>query len=420
MAFAHQTKIILPNGKLYCSDIVIKFFMFIRSAFIFISLFLSVASFCQKQISEADAVSMAVKNSKNISASDLVIKQQKQLLKSSINLPNPEVFVESPTGNFYTGSVTQSIEFPTVYGKQYQLQKQRIGLAEKEKAVTEAEIKYQVKQLYLLLQYADTLQKQLFIQDTVYESISISAGRQFDAGQIDYLQKVFTETQYGEIHNQYLQSQLNVSNLQSQLQFLTGMQEPFRAVQLTSQLMNIAAQQDSVALAANPTMELYKQTQNVSEKNIELQKNKALPGLAFGYFNQGERSTPVGNRFRFGITVPLWFWQYKGNINAAKTELEINKQKTNGMQQQLSVQMIQAQNELAINEQSLKYYQTTGIKKGNEMINTAKRFFESGETDYINYLRNINDAWSIQLKYLEAIRNYNQSILSIKYLKGEL
>jgi len=394
--------------------------MFIRSAFIFISLFLSVSSFCQKQIAAADAVSMAVKNSKNISASDLVIKQQKQLLKSSINLPNPELFAESPTGNFYTASITQSIEFPTVYGKQYQLQKQRIGLAEKEKTVTEAEIKYQVKQLYLLLQYADTLQKQLYIQDTVYAGITTSAARQFDAGQIDYLQKVYTETQYGEIHNQYLQSQINVSNLQSQMQFLTGLQEPFRAVQLTSQLMDVSVQKDSTALASNPTIELYQHTQIISQKNIELQKNKALPGLAFGYFNQGERSTPVGNRFRFGITVPLWFWQYKGNINAAKTELEIKKQKTKGLQQQLSVQMIQAQNELAINEQSLKYYQTTGIKKANEIISTAKRFFESGENDYINYLRNINDAWSIHLKYLEAIRNYNQSILSIKYLTGTL
>ena len=394
--------------------------MFIRSTLIFISLFLSVVSFCQKQISEADAVSMAVKNSKNISASDLGIKEQKQLLKSTINFPNPEVFIESPTGNFYTGNITQSIEFPTVYSKQYKLQKQRIGLAEKEKVVTEAEIKYQVTQLYLLLQYADTLHKQLYIQDTVYAGIATSASRQFDVGQIDYLQKIFTETQYGEIHNQYLQSQINVSNLQSQLQFLTGLREPFRAMQLTSQWMDVEVQKDSAALIYNPSILLYKQTQKISQKNIDLQKNKALPGLAFGYFNQGERSTPISNRFRFGFTAPLWFWQYKGNINAAKTEFEIAKQKTNGLQQQLSVQLIQAQNELAINGQSLKYYQTTGIKKANEIINTAKRFFASGENDYINYLRNINDAYSIQLKYLEAIRNYNQSILSIKYLTGTL
>ena len=394
--------------------------MFIRSTLLFISLVLSITSFSQQLISEEDAVSMVLKNSKNISAYDLVIKQQKQLLKSSFNIPNTEIFIESPTGNFYTSSITQSIEFPTVYGKQYQLQKQRIGLAQKQKVITETEIKYQIKQLYLLLQYADTFYKQLYIQDTVYAGIATSAGRQFDAGQIDYLQKLFTETKYGEIHNQYLQAQISVSNLQMQLQFLTALQVPFRTTQLTSQLINIEVLQDSAAFVYNPTLQLYKQTQTISQKNIELQKSKALPGLAFGYFNQGERSTPTTNRFRFGITVPLWFGQYFGNINAAKTELEITIQKTKGFQQELSVQLIQAQNDLAINQQSLNYYQNTGIKKANEIITTAKRFFASGETDYINYLRNINDAFSIQFKYLESIRNYNLSILSIKYLTGTL
>ena len=396
--------------------------MFTRILIIFISLFSTVAVHSQKIISAAEAVSLAVKNSKNISAAGLAVIQQRQLLKGSFNLPNPEVFAESPTGNFYTASITQSIEFPSVYGKQYQLQKQRIGLAEKEKILTEAEVKYQVTQLYLLLQYTDTLQKQLYIQDTLYERISNFAGRQFDAGQINYLQKLFTETQYGEIHNQYLQAQLNTGNLYSQLQYLTGLHEALKTAPLNSDQQGYgnSGTIDSSLLISNPSIQLYRQTERISEKNIQLQKNKALPGLAFGYFNQGERSTPTANRFRFGITVPIWFWQYKGNISAAKTELEVNRQRTNGLQQQLFIQLSQAQNELLINTQALQYYKTTGTIKADEIITTSKRFLESGENDYINYLRNINDAYTIKLKYLEAIRNYNQSILSIKYLTGTL
>lgn len=395
--------------------------MFKRIVIVFTGLLLITNVYSQKIISEADAVSMAVKNSRNISAAGLSVLQQKQLLKSSINLPNPDVFIESPTGKFYTGSVTQSTEFPSVYSKQYQLQKQRVVLAEKEKGLTENEVKFQVKQLYLLLQYAVALQQKYYVQDTVYERISKAAGRQFDAGQIDYLQKIFAETQYGEIHNQYLQSQLTITYLQSQLQYLTALPDTFIAEPLsTNPAIDFKVTNDSAAFAANPTLQIFNQAGIIAQKNIALQKAKALPGLAFGYFNQGERNTPIANRFRVGFTVPLWFGQYKSNINAAKTEWEINKQKVNGLQQQLSVQLIQAQNELAINTQSLIYYQSTGIKKATEIIITAKRFFESGENDYINYLRNINDAYSIQLKYLEAIRNYYQGILSIKYLKGTL
>ena len=395
--------------------------MFKRIVIVLIGLLLITNAYSQKIISEIDAVSMAVKNSRNISAAGLSVLQQKQLLKSSINLPNPEVFIESPTGNFYTGSITQSTEFPTVYSRQYQLQKQRILLAEKERGLTENEVKFQVKQLYLLLQYTAAQQQQLYVQDTVYERISKAASRQFDAGQIDYLQKIFAETQYGEIHNQYLQAQLTISSLQSQFQYLTGLQETFVVMPLnTSLVIDFTITNDSSVFTANPSIQIFNQAELIAQKNIELQKAKTLPGLAFGYFNQGEKSTPIFNRFRFGLTVPLWFGQYKSNINAAKTEWEINKQKTTGLTQQLFVQLIQAQNELAIYTQSLKYYQTIGIKKANEIITTARRFFDSGEKDYINYLRNINDAYSIQLKYLEANKNYNQSILSIKYLTGTL
>ncbi|MFC4233331.1 TolC family protein [Parasediminibacterium paludis] len=395
--------------------------MFKRIFIPFVSLFLVINSNGQKPISEADAVNMALKNSRNISAAALSVLQQKQLLKSTINLPNPEVFIESPTGNFYTGSITQSIEFPTVYGKQYQLQKQKIVLAEKEKGVSENDVKLQVKQLYLLLQYAVALQQQLFVQDTVYQRISTAGGRQFDAGQIDYLQKTVAESQYGEVHNQYVQAQISITNLQSQLQYLTGSQEVFTVFPLdNNQLTNKVVPTDSTLFDTNPSLQIANQNTIISQNNIDLQKAKALPGLALGYFNQGERSTPIGNRFRFGFTVPLWFGQYKSNIAAAKTELDINKQKVNGLQQQLSVQLLQAQNELAVYTQSLQYYQTTGLKKANEIITTAKRLFDNGQNDYIGYLRNINDAYSIQLKYLEAIKNYNLSVLSIKYLTGTL
>ena len=382
---------------------------------------ISLHVFSQNTISVTDLVSMALKNSRNVSASTLAVMQQKQLLKGSFNLPNPEVFIESPTGNFYTGSITQSFEFPTVYSKQRQVQKQMIVLAEKEKLLTENEIKFEVKRLYLALQYEAALQQQLYVQDTVYLKITSAAARQFDAGQINYLQKISTETTYGEIHNQFVQSQLRYNNLQKQLQFISGYTEKL-AVDSLKVFNNGYAYEtiDSAAFVSNASLQIINQNTIIAETNILLQKAKALPGFAVGYFNQGERNTPFQNRFRLGITVPLWFAQYRSNINAAKTAFEISKQKANGLQQQSTVQLLQAQNEFAVTAQALNYYENVGVKKASEIISTARRFFENGENDYIDYLRNINDAYLILLKYPEAIKNYNQTILNIQYLKGTL
>jgi cobalt-zinc-cadmium efflux system outer membrane protein len=377
----------------------------------------------QIHLTEEDAVSKALKNSKNVAAALLVIQQQQQLSKTTFNIPNPEVFVESPTGLFYTGNVTQALAFPTVYAKQYQLQKQQIGLAESEKNLTSAQVGYQVRLLYLKIQYTDSLRDQLYLQDTIYSKLVNSAQRLFDAGQIDYFQKTVVETQYGEVHNQYEQAWLSYASLVNQLKYIADIKDsltisPFKAYPIPQNSLLLS--KDTALINQNTELLISKQTEAVSKKKLELQRNKALPGLAFGYFNQGNRNTPTNLRFRFGVTVPLWFWQYKGNIDAAKTELAVSQQRSAGLQQQLFLQLLQANNELALNNQSLTYYQNTGLKKSNAIISTARRLLASGENDYISFLRNINDAYNIRLKYLEAIKNYNQSILTINYLSGKL
>ena len=379
-------------------------------------------AFSQTVLTVDEAVEKAIKTNRNLSAANQTIIQQKQLVKSAVNLPNPEFFWESPTGSFYTGSITQSFEFPTVYGKQVQLQKQQVLIAEKDKFRMQTDVAYQVRVLYLAIQYTKSLQQELQIQDSVYDQLQKASQRQFDAGQIDFLQKTFAENEYGELHNQWLQATTTLSSLLSQLQYLTGMEEIVSTSSLevfpipeNSMIIN-----DSSALEQNPTVSLLRQEMEVSQKNVALQKNKALPGLAFGYFNQGERDTKTSLRFRFGLTIPLWFWQYKSNIQAAKTGVVIAEEKTKGFTQQLNYELLQAKNEMKISYQSYSYYQQTGLPKTDEILTTAKRFFESGETDYINYLRNISPAYQTKFKFIESINNLNHSIITINYLTGKL
>ena len=396
--------------------------MFKKSIVALSIFFIANAASAQLLLSEAEAVARTLANSKNIYAASLQVKQQEQMLKASFNLPNPEFFWESPTGNFYTGSITQSIEFPTVYNNQYRLQKQQVGVAQKEKQVTEAALKYRVKTLYLEAQFNDSMVKQLYRQDTIYENIKLSALRQFNAGQIDYLQQLYAETQYGEIHNQYQQAVSRTRSAKAQLQWVTGMNEVIAVTPLIVFIAPVSSDgyPDSSALISNPSIQLLLQQQAAAKQNIALQKSKALPGLALGYFNQGERDSKWFNRFRFGVTIPLWVGQYKGNISAAKTAQEVIQNKQAGLQQDLSAQVINAGSEMQSNWLAVQYYQQTGLQKAQDIITTSRRFFESGEIDFINLMRNNNEAYSIYQKYLQAVRSYNLSVINHQYLMGQL
>ena len=158
----------------------------------------------------------------------------------------------------------------------------------------------------------------------------------------------------------------------------------------------------------------------INRKTIEVEKANALPGFMVGYYNQSTRETNLAYRWRVGLSIPLWAGQYKSRIAAAQTGQEVARQRTEAQTQLLSVDLQAAQGEVVKFQNSLNFYETVALQQANDIINTARRFFESGQTDYINFLRTTNDAYQIRLRYLETMRSYNQSILTINYLKGTL
>ncbi|MCU0419274.1 MAG: TolC family protein [Cyclobacteriaceae bacterium] len=373
----------------------------------------------QNVISEQAALDSTMKYSPLLKSAELQVKQSNYLRKSSFNLSNPEVIAESPTGEFYAVGILQSIEFPTVYIKQGQLLKQQSLLSEKGKALTVNEIKRLIRSVYLNTQYSWQLSKQLKYQDSLYNQIYLSAKRQFEVGVIDYLAKTFAESQYGEVHNQFVQAEnTHKANVQ-QLKLYTGMSAELNVSPLIK-LSALTVQADTSSVTQSPFVQYARQNQLVSQKQVSLERNRVLPGLVFGYLNQGAKETETYYRFRVGFTVPLWFWQYNGNIKAAKTGLQIAEQQTRVQQQQLTADLQTAISEYNSAQQAVAYYEASGLRQADDIINAAKRFFESGQTDYIAYIRNINDAYTIKRTYLETLRNYNQSIININYITGDL
>jgi hypothetical protein len=177
---------------------------------------------------------------------------------------------------------------------------------------------------------------------------------------------------------------------------------------------------DSATLVSTPIIQYYSQTQSIAKKELQLERNKALPGFTLGYMNQGLKNTETPLRLRAGINIPIWFWQYSAAIKAAKTNLQITQQNTLGQQQNLNSKLLQAKSDAIKFQTSLAYYENTGLKQADELISASGRMFSVGQTDYITYLRTLSDAYNIQMKYLETLRAFNQSIINIKLLKRSI
>ena len=372
----------------------------------------------QKVISETDALQSALQYHPALKAAELQVKQRKQLQKTGVNLPNPDVITESPTGEFYTIGASQSFEFPSVYARQTQLLKEQTLLAEKGKTVTENDLRKLVREIFLQWQFESAAISLLQIQDSLYNEFQKSAARQLEAGQIDKLQQLFSEAQYAAVHNQFIAAQNQLIASQKKLKLLTGLSDSIQAAPIEKQKADDSWLQLQDSISNHPLLGYYQQLQNVERRNLQVERNKALPGFSFGYLNQGLKTTPTINRLRGGITVPLWFWQYAGRIQGAKTGWLISQQQTEAKQIEIQSNRQEAISNWQSAEQQLRYFQKTGLKQSDEIISAASRFFQSGQTDYINLLRTLNEAYGIKSKKLEALRDFNNIIIQLKYLNG--
>lgn len=345
----------------------------------------------------------------------LEVQAKKYGEKAAINLPNPELNVESPTGTFYAVGVLQSFEFPTVYSRQKQVAKAATALAIAGQRVSENDLRYTVRNLYLEAQVAEFQAVQWQQRDSLYRAIVAAAARQFSAGEIDYLQKILAENEAGKVQQEWLATQQNVVSARQQLTAFTGLQDLGELLPLTP---DIASLQLSTKAENNPSVAYDQQAVLVAEKQVGLAKSRALPNFSLGYLNQGERATPIDYRFRASMGIPIWAGQYHAGANAARADAAAAVARAEAQRQSISIEYQRAQAAAAAALVKVQYHQNEALPRSRSIIETALRLRTAGEVDYVTFLRTIDEAFSIQQAYTEQVTALNRAWLQLLYLSG--
>ena len=375
----------------------------------------------QKVLSEEEAIALGIKNSHLLQAASHTALEQKRLQGTGFNLSNPDITIESPTADFMTFGVLQSFEFPSVYVRKSKVLKEKSSLAQTALLLSRAEVIQKMKSMYLQLQFDFAMHDLYATQDSLYAAMAQSAKRKFDAGQIDFIERSFASTKYGEVHTKFLQAAIDVEFSMQQLQLYTGIQDSLIVSPLKQRKedLNSISIIDSNIINTSAFSMYYKKSEMISRRELQVEKSKALPGFSFGYLNQGPKDSDFPLRLRGGINIPIWFWQYRASIHAAKENLKASEQMTLAQSQNLSSKVGQEKTELIKNREAIIYFDQSGLKEADEIISASIRMFEAGSSDYVDHLRILSDAYNIRINYIEAVKNYNQSQVNLNYLIGQ-
>jgi outer membrane protein, heavy metal efflux system len=383
----------------------------------FIGVLMGMAIGLSAQMTRDQAVQLALQNHPQTRAAALEVEANRRAERAARGLTNPELNAESPTGEFYTVGVLQSFDFPTVYRERRQVAQAETQLAQTAQKMTDAELRYAVRNQFLETQVADYQMYLAQRRDSIFQKIGAAATQQFAAGDIDFLQKTVVENQSATARQARLSSQVSAGSQRTQLgmwlqQAEVGPLEPLRAdtLGLTTTLLGPTA---------SPLVAYERQSAQVAQQAAELARSSNLPNFSVGYLNQGPRTTPYDLRFRATVGVPLWVGQNRATRQSAQLAAEAANQRVSAAERAAQLEALAAQTEAVAALSQVRYFEREGLPRSRTLIDTATRLRAAGQIDYPTFLRTLDEAFFIENEYVTQLKSLNAAVIRLQFLAGQ-
>jgi cobalt-zinc-cadmium efflux system outer membrane protein len=275
-------------------------------------------------------------NNKELKAYTTKVESRKLELKSENNLPDPQVgyyylpWGEHTSGDYTEFQITQSFEFPTVYGarkglREKKIEQMNLELASKRQDILLPAKLYCIELVYLnkrilVEQSRVSLAEKVYSQvQTLYEKEQVGI-LEINKAKIAWLQEQFNVEQ---IENDKRNILLLLQNLNggnevsfSQLNFLGD--EPIDSLGIiwSNRELN------------DPKLKVLIQEEEVAFELIRLSKNNSLPNITAGFNYQGVSGLNYSGIYG-GLSIPIWsnrnkvkasnaLYEYQQSISSVK------------------------------------------------------------------------------------------------------
>ncbi|MEJ8804289.1 CusA/CzcA family heavy metal efflux RND transporter [Pontibacter sp. H249] len=327
-------------------------------------------------------------------------------------------------------NVSQSVKFPTVYMRQMSLLNNEWQQGILRTELVAYELRWQVTQVYFELLYAKEKQKLLFRTDSLFAAFQRNAELRFAKGASNILEKSTAQTQRGQVSLHLRQNQQLMAELQQQFNILLNTDTLYfpeaRPLKMESPLRT-----DTAAPETHPYLKMLQQQQKVNQARTSKEKALLLPDLMIGYNNQSlkgvqnidgvERNYTTADRFsslELGVGLPLFFGAQRSRVQAARIQEQMaqNSYRAGRLMLTTELRRVLQQHQLAM--ENIAYFESSALPNAEVIIRTANEQFREGDINYLEWVMLMNQAIILQTDYLDAVKNYNQTVIQIRALTG--
>lgn len=384
-------------------------------------LFVAVNSNAQEaKVSLRELIGMAVENNAGLKAHGLKIDRSEALIGSAFDFDKTSFYYMYDQNNLAINNdpldvigVQQDFLFPTVYFAGKKVQKKSYDLASTSYELRKKELEGAVAAAYYEYRYA--VEKEAIYRklDSLYADFADKAARRFELGATTYLEKITAQSKRRQITVYLEKARKDVDIAYKGVEQLVQTPEP---LQIENGPITKVEVRDK-DISDSPELDYYNRRILLAEAKRKLEKHKLLPDISLSYF-RGSNAQLGGHLFGYqvGLKIPLFPSGQTSRIKASEIASRIALAESEEYQMRLGTRLGQLQSELDQYERALAYYDVEGSLLSQEILKTATGSFKNGEIDFYQYILSLENAYQIQLEYLDNLNRYNQTAIKINYL----
>ncbi len=383
----------------------------------------SQTSFAQK-IPTGGATDTAMRNNLQLKVNQLQYSRSQTLIGSAYQFPKTGFFVENEdlrsgknvenrNGVLKIG-IAQSLEWPSVYKARRVLLEEQSKYRQLTINQSQLEVRRNIQQVYYTLWYLQERRNLFTRLDSIYTSMYEAAKLRVRTGEVAGLDSIAAEARMRELETQVQQFTNDIRIQQQSLQQLTGSNSILFSEPGPLQKLQIGDY--GTAIDNHPQLQLQRQNIAIADADIRLQRQSQKPDLQGRFYSQRLYgfSNPYSG-FSVSAAIPIFTKGYRLRIKAAEIERNVQQQQLDLEHLNLNTAYLQAVQMTERSRASLNFYETTGLKQANAIVQAATLAYRSGQIGFAELSQFLTQAIEIQRNYLDVLNEYNQAIIQVNY-----
>ena len=388
--------------------------------------------FSQTPISLEIAIDKAFKNNLNIKSGTLRIDYQNKMQKSAVIIDPLNISAEiGQMNSFYVDnkfSVSQTIRLPKFYNAQKTVLMEEYKNSLLHLDLQKWQLKKEISLVYNELNYFNEKKKLLKKADSIFTQYFQRADLRLKKGESNLLEKATAENLRSQAEMQLKSLEKDREISIQKLSFLINDGTFYQNENAKYGILNL--ENLNAEYAGNPLiLKQLEQEKNIQNAKLLAEKAKLSPSLNLGVNSMTMKGNGADEKYyngthRFqsgfvGVGIPVFNSAQKSVIEAQKVNQLIAENNYQLGLINLKNQYLQNLRQFQKLNDEISYYQKTGLQNSESILKTANNQYFNGEINYLEWTLLVTQAFEIQNKYIDRLKETNDKIIEINSLKSE-